>query len=99
MKYNIIKIRDEKHLNKLKGVFKMKKITAKFITENLNEMMCGKRVEFRGALYFAKPVVSEDGFNDIKNGTIYRISEDERILGSVQGTEYGKVIDGVPYKY
>lgn len=82
----------------------MKKITAKFITDNLNTMFYGTHILFKGAEYWVAPnllyLEDEDRYiYDTKNGTIYKICASEKILGSILGDEYGKVINGVPYKY
>ena len=80
----------------------MKKITAKHITDNLDAMKTGKHILYRGAEYWMQcdQTAALDGtvYSDPDNGTLYYISEDRKLLGSVNGYEYGKVIDGIPYK-
>lgn len=80
----------------------MKKITAKYITENLKAMAYGQRVEHKGATYWMQcdSFINCDGNLklDTDNGTIYYISADRNILGSINGYEYGKVVDGVAYR-
>lgn len=76
----------------------MKKITAKYITENTGKMLYGGHVFYRGAEYWIAPDLRDDGTMDAANGTIYYISADRRISGCINGYEYGKVIDGVPYR-
>ena len=76
----------------------MKKITAKFITENIEEMMHGGHIFFRGNEYWAGNDVTESGQWDTENGTIYRLTKDELTMGVINGLKYAKVIDGIAYK-
>ena len=76
----------------------MRKITAKYITENLAAMMEGEHIVYRGSEYWLVPDMVGHGRFDPQNGTIYYISEDRKILGSINGYEYGKVINGVAYR-
>jgi hypothetical protein len=66
----------------------MKKITAKFINENIDELMRDNVVKFRGCEYRL-------GFD----GTIYYRDADDITMGTINGMPYGKIIDGVAYKY
>lgn len=77
----------------------MTKITTKFITENIKEMvMFGKHIIFRGNEYWVRKDTTDEGQWDAENGTIYRLTKDELTMGVVNGREYGKIINGVPYK-
>lgn len=83
---------------------KMRKITAKYITDNLYYMARGDRVTYHGAIYWMEcdaiytPDGEYTGKVDVDNGTLYWISKDRNISGCINGYEYGRVIDGVPYK-
>lgn len=77
----------------------MKKITAKYINDNLKNMFLGERVNHRGATYRVAPTIDDAGTWSTENGTIYYISEDRNILGAINGYEYGKVVNGVAYKH
>ena len=75
----------------------MKKIN--FINQRmLQEMMRGHSIMYRKEKYFARPDYLPNGSEDLNNGSIYKRSEDELILGSIAGVIYGKVIDNVPYR-
>lgn len=79
----------------------MKKITAKFITENIEAMARGQHIFFRGAEYWMHCndiIVDEQLYSDVDNGTIYYISADRKLSGAINGVEYAKVISGVAYK-
>lgn len=77
----------------------MKKITAHYINDNLEDMFRGQRINHRGATYWVAPDISDDGVWSTRNGAIYYISEDRNILGSINGYEYGRVVDGIAYKF
>lgn len=79
----------------------MKKITAKFITENLDMLMHGDVITNRGNEYWVANDIIEDGVGgryDTKNGTIYYLTKDDITMGVINGMVYGKVINGVAYK-
>ena len=79
----------------------MKKITAKFINDNLVAMSRGEHVFFRGAEYWMRckqVFVGDDLKYDTANGTIYWINADRKLSGAINGDEYAKVVDGVAYK-
>ncbi len=66
----------------------MKKITSKLITDNLSDMLNGKRVSRCGVDYWLSEK-DEKGEYDI-----YKLDTKSSETGDV----YGKVIDGVPYQ-
>lgn len=68
----------------------MKKITAKYITENIDAMRCGQHIIYRGAEYWINGVANRD--------LILWISEDRKISGCINGHDYARVIDGVVYR-
>ena len=76
----------------------MKKITAKYIVENITAMAYGQHVTFRGSEFWMHCEQGDNGKYDPANGVIYYISADRKISGSVNGHEFAKVIDGVAYK-
>ena len=78
----------------------MKKITAKFINDNLDDLANGWTIHFRGAEYWMRcdGEPASPYREDRKNGTIYYIDADRKISGCINGYEYAKVINGVAYK-
>lgn len=79
----------------------MKKITAKFIVNNLDALARGEHIYHRGAEYWMscnQVIINDEVKYDISNGTIWVIDEDRKILGAVNGVEYAKIVDGVAYK-
>lgn len=82
----------------------MKKITAKYITDNMEGLVLGERIGYRGATYWmvCDDILTADGDftgkKDAANGTIYWISADRNIAGCINGHEYAKVINGTPYR-
>lgn len=76
----------------------MKKITAKFIVNNLPVMAKGKHIFFRGAEYWMHCNLTDDCKSDLDNGTLYYICEERKINGCINGYEYGKVINGIAYR-
>lgn len=68
----------------------MKKITAKYITENINAMRYGQHITFRGAEYWINYVADPN--------LILWISEDRKISGCTNGHEYARVINGAAYR-
>ena len=76
----------------------MKKIIAKFITENIDKLMHGEKINYRGNVYSAVPEMDDDGYCT-DNAIIYRWTRDDLIAGINNGMEYGKIINGVAYKF
>ena len=77
-------------LIKKRGYAKINKITAKYITDNIEVMRYGKRVFRRGAEYWIDPFFSPD--------VILYISSDRAISGSINGVPFAVILDGVPFR-
>ena len=56
----------------------------KYLNAHMNELVEGKKVTYRGKVYWMNPATNE----------IYAHSVDEEILGSVSGYKVADVIDG-----
>lgn len=68
----------------------MKRITAKYIVDNIDLMRySGTHIMHRGAEYWINAVYDPD--------LILYISEDRKILGCINGHEYARIIDVIPY--
>ena len=76
----------------------MKKVTARFITRNIKKLLYGDHIINRGNEYW----VAND-YNgadiDLENGTIYYLTVEDRCGGRINGKKYGRIINGVAYKY
>lgn len=68
----------------------MKKITAKYITENTEKMRCGHSIIYRGSEFFINVAHDPD--------LIMWINSDRKLSGAINGHEYARIIDGVPYR-
>jgi hypothetical protein len=83
----------------------MQKIKSKFILNALNKVTLGNYYDFyfRGNKY---RIVYNEHFDeengklniDTKNGTIYYLLKDEINVGAIHFMEYGKIVNGIPYK-
>ena len=60
----------------------------KYLNAHMNELVEGKKVTYRGKVYWMNPVTNE----------IYAHSTDEEILGSISGYKVADVIDGKAVK-
>lgn len=68
----------------------MKRITAKYIVKNIDTMRYnGTHIMYRGAEYWINAVHDPD--------LILWISKDRKIAGCINGHEYARIINGIPY--
>lgn len=76
----------------------MKRITAKYIVENITAMAYGQHITFRGAEYWMACEMDDAGKYDPANGVIYWISADRKLSGCINGHEYARVINGEAFR-
>lgn len=67
------------------------RITAKHITSNIDYMRhSGAHIVYGGAEYWTNWAYDPD--------VIWWISDDRRSAGSINGREYARIVNGVPYR-